>query len=69
MDHPPSRPLPGHTLGHGEVLVGHQACLGHGGGHTSWTCRTCDRSVFGPPLNTHYNALDGPAMVRISNVT
>jgi hypothetical protein len=29
------------------VLVGHQACLGHGGGHTTWTCRTCDETVYG----------------------
>ena len=50
-----------------QVLVGHQACLGHGGGHTTWTCRTCDQTVYGPPLNTHCTALDGPATVRISN--
>ena len=33
-------------LGPNEVLVGHQACLGHGGGHTTWTCRTCDQTVY-----------------------
>ncbi len=45
-----------------------RACLpeGHGGGHTTWTCRTCDQTLFGPPLNTHCTALDGPATVRIS---
>jgi hypothetical protein len=37
----------GHQLGAGQVLVGHQACLGHGGGHTTWTCRTCDQTVYG----------------------
>ena len=42
-----------------QVLVGHQACLGHGGGHTTWTCRTCDQTVYGPPLNTHCTALEG----------
>jgi hypothetical protein len=42
----------GHQLGAGQVLVGHQACLGHGGG---------------PPLSTHCTILDGPAVVRISN--
>ena len=57
----------GHTLGLGEVLVGHQACLGHGGGHTTWTCRDCDQTVYGPPLNTHCTTLEGPATVRISN--
>jgi hypothetical protein len=29
------------------------------GGHTTWTCRTCDETVYGPPLNTHCTALDG----------
>jgi hypothetical protein len=62
---PPSRCPNGHRLGPGEVLVGHQACLGHGGGHTTWTCSKCDQTVYGP-LNTHCSALDGPATVRIS---
>ena len=65
ITHPPSRCPNAHPLGPGEVLVGHQACLGHGGGHTTWTCRTCDQTVYGPPLNTHCTALDGPAVVRI----
>src|SRR6185436_7282584 len=35
-------------------LVGHVACLGHGGGgHTSWHCRTCDAVVYGPTLAKH----------------
>jgi hypothetical protein len=42
------------------------SCLGHGGGHTTWTCRTCEETVYGPPLNTHCSALEGPAAVRIS---
>ena len=37
-----------------------------GGGHTTWTCRTCDQTVYGPPMNTHCTALEGPAAVRIS---
>ncbi len=49
---PPTR-CPNGQLGADQVLVGHQACLGHGGGHTTWTCRTCDQTVYGPPLNTH----------------
>ena len=65
ITHPPTRCPNGHTLGAGAVLVGHQACLGHGGGHTTWTCRTCDQTVYGPPLNTHCTTLDGPATVRI----
>jgi hypothetical protein len=36
------------------LSLGHQACLGHGGGHTTWTCRTCDETVYGPQLNTHF---------------
>jgi hypothetical protein len=69
VDDPLTDPLPQRTLGPGKVLVGHQACLGHGGGHTSWHRRTCDAVVYGPPLNTHCTTLDGPAAVRISNLT
>jgi hypothetical protein len=29
----------------------------------------CDATVYGPPLNKHCTALEGPAVVRISNVT
>src|ERR1700738_4107359 len=63
---PPTRCPNGHQLGPNKALVGHQACLSHGGGHTTWTCRTCDQTVYGPPLNTHCSALEGPAAVRIS---
>jgi hypothetical protein len=38
ITHSPARCLNGHSLGPREVLVGHHACLGHGGGHTTWTC-------------------------------
>jgi hypothetical protein len=64
--HPPARCPNGHAFGPGRALVGYQACLGHGGGHTTWTCRTCDATVYGPPLNTHCTTLDGPATVRLS---
>jgi len=67
IPHPPTRCPNGHPLGAGQVLVGHQACLGYGGGHTTWTCRQCDQTVYGPPLNTHCAALNGPALVRISS--
>jgi hypothetical protein len=33
---PPSRCPDGHQLGPGAVLAGHQACLGRGGGHTTF---------------------------------
>jgi hypothetical protein len=64
---PPTRCPNGHRLGAGQVLVGHEACLGHGSGHYTWTCRTCDATVYGPPRGEHCTALDGPAAVRISN--
>ena len=63
----PTRCPPGYSLGPNQVLVGHVACLGHGGGgHTSWHCRTGDDVVYGPPLNTHGTCLEGPVSVRIS---
>jgi hypothetical protein len=63
---PPAVPT-GHPLGPNQVLVGHIACLGHGGGgHTSWRCRTCEAVVYGPPMAKHRTALEGPAAVRIS---
>jgi hypothetical protein len=58
---PPSRCPNGHTPDPNQVLVGHVACLGHGGGgHTNWHCRTCDAVVYGPPMNTHCTALEVP---------
>jgi hypothetical protein len=44
---PPARCPNGHPLGPNQVLVGHQACLGHGGGHTTWTCRHATRRCTG----------------------
>jgi hypothetical protein len=35
ITHPPPRCPKGHQLGAGRMLVDHQACLGHGGGHTT----------------------------------
>src|SRR3954468_2271679 len=63
ITHPPTRCPNGHQLGPGAALVGYQACLDHGGGHTTWTCRICDETVYGPPLNTRCTCLDGPATV------
>jgi hypothetical protein len=56
VDHPTADTVArnGHPLGPNQVLVGHVACLGHGGGgHTSWHCRTFDAVVYGPPLSKH----------------
>ncbi len=62
ITHPPSRCPNGHSLGPNQVLVGHVACLGHGGGgHTRWHCRTCDDTVYGPPMAKHCTAIEGPA--------
>jgi hypothetical protein len=69
VEDPPTDPLLQRTLGPGKVLVGHQACLGHGGGRTSWHRRTRDAVVYGPPMAKHCTALEGPAAVRISNIT
>jgi len=59
----PERPLPRPEPSPGRP----QACLGHAGGHTTWTCRACDQTVYGPPMDTHCTALEGPAAVRISS--
>jgi hypothetical protein len=58
----------GHRLGPSQCLVGHTACRGHGGGHITWTCRTCDATAYGVPLGKHCKAVSGPADVRISNI-
>src|SRR5712672_374449 len=67
ITHPPTRCPNAHTLGPGEVLVGHQACLGHGGGHTTWTCRTCDQKVYGHRSTPTAHASTGrlvPSLLR-----
>lgn len=65
---PPARCPNGHELGPRRVLVGHVACLGHGGGgHTIWHCLECEAITYGPPLASHCTVLAGPAAVRLSN--
>ena len=67
MTKAPNRCPNEHLLGPNQALVGHVACLGVGdGGHTTWHCRTCYTTVYGPPLAAHCTALEGPASVRIS---
>jgi len=62
----------GHRLGLEQVLVGHLACQGHGGGgHTIWHCVTSPDEVpptYGPAFNTHCTVMNGPAAVHMSNV-
>ena len=68
ITHPPTRCPNGHLFGPGAVLVGHVACLGHGGGgHTIWHLPKLRRDGYGPPLAKHCTALEGPASVRITN--
>jgi hypothetical protein len=47
ITHPPMRCPNGHTLGAGAVLVGHQACPGHGGGHTTGPAAHATRRCTG----------------------
>ena len=63
---PPTHCPNGHRLGPKQVLVGPTACRGHGGGHITSTCRTCDGTVYGLPLGGHCTVVRGPADVRIS---
>jgi len=51
ITHPPTHCPNGRNLGVNQVLAGHQACLGHGGGHTTCRCHRCETTVYGPPLN------------------
>lgn len=43
----PSECINGHTLGPGNVLVGHNQCSC--GGHLGWTCRQCGETIYHPP--------------------
>ena len=48
MDHPPTDALPQRTPARPRPSSRRSsACLGHGGGHTTWHCRTCDRRCTG----------------------
>src|ERR1700716_2304635 len=65
MTKPPSRCPTRRLPDPNQVLVGHVACLGHGGGgHTSWHCRTCDAVLYGPPLNSHCTALESGVHIK-----
>lgn len=46
---PPTHCPNGHLLGPRQCLVGFAHC-NHDGGHTSWWCRECGATVYGPPL-------------------
>ena len=57
--HPPTRCPNGHVLGPNQVLSGHVACLGHGGGgHLSYARTKCDAVLYGPPTAKHRTALE-----------
>ena len=67
MDHPVTRPLPQRSRTRPEPSPRRACRLPRTRRRTHhWTCRTCDHTVYGPPLNTHCSVLDGPATVRIS---
>src|SRR6476620_1867153 len=69
LDHPPADSLPQRAPARPQPgpRWSCRLCRTRGGGRTSWHCRTCDAVLYGPPLNTHRTALEGPAAVRISN--
>jgi hypothetical protein len=49
-----ARCLNGPSAGAGQVLVGHVACSGNGGGgHSIWHCRTCEAVTDGSALAAH----------------
>jgi hypothetical protein len=64
ITHPPTRCPNGHSPGRNQVPVGHEACLGHGGGgHTSWQPHQCRRGVRASHAP---HALEGPATSRLT---
>jgi hypothetical protein len=56
---PPERCPAGHALGPNRVLVGFQPCRCDRHGHTTWCCRQCDSTVYGPPLDSRCRVLNG----------
>jgi hypothetical protein len=49
-----------HRLGPNRVLVGHAPCrCSQRGGHMTWTCRQCDRTIYAPPLADACRMLTG----------
>ena len=61
----------GHQLGAGQLLVGHRVCLGHDGGPTTWTCRTCDPTADGSSMfdNSFIRRSSKHWRLRVSSVT
>ena len=58
--HTPPHCTNGRRLGPGELLVGHQACLGDSGGHTSWTRRTPGSTIYSNSWWEHHHRLNRP---------
>jgi len=48
ITHPPTRCPNGHDFGAGRMLVGYQACLGHGGGAHHLDLPRARYTVYGP---------------------
>src|ERR1700675_35299 len=64
---PPMRCPNGHEFGPHRALVGSVACLGLGGGHTTWTCQQHATPVYrllGPSPQLSAPGLDARAMNR-----
>lgn len=62
---PPTACPNGHPLTGGRVLVGHMPCAGpFPGGHTTWSCRACDATVYAPALTEQCELIHGAAKVR-----
>ena len=60
ITHPPTHCTNGRRLGPGELLVGHQACLGDSGGHTSCTWRTPGSTIYSNSWWEHHHRLNRP---------
>src|SRR4051812_18813633 len=70
VDHPPADALPERALPRPESSPrrSHRLPRARRRAH-QLALPNCDAVVYGPPLNTHCTTLEGPATVRISNVT
>jgi hypothetical protein len=59
---PPMYCPTGHRFGPCGYLVGFAHCS-HRGGHTTWWCRECGATVYGPPLGAGCSLFNGPDRV------
>jgi hypothetical protein len=69
ITHPPTRCPTDAPSAPGKYWWRIKRVSGMAAGKPPGRCRTCGQTVYGPPINTHCNSLNGPAVVRISNAT